>query len=115
MPKEQCQRATIDLASKLRMCLDCAQFRSEQQRITLPTVVERLFSQSIPDQGECPVMPIPECDGEHAHGDGQGARDAPGGKTGEQSFSIRTPAPCIVTGTVTRRPPSFLSQSRAQF
>src|SRR3972149_8426966 len=96
--QEQVQRVAVDLPLKGGMDARGLQLRAEEQHPFGPSVIERFDPQSIADQVEAFLPPIPNGDGEHADEALYGRRDAPFFEGGQHHFGIGAPAKAVSQG-----------------
>ena len=69
------------------------QFGSEQECVPHPTEIEWLFSQAVPDKGQCVALSVPYSNREHANGAFDCFLYAPGIEPGQQRLGVRMAAP----------------------
>ena len=62
------QHAPVDVGAECRMSPQSFEFRTEQQNVALPAVVQRLLAHAVARQRQDALLAVPQREGEHADG-----------------------------------------------
>ena len=95
MPNQQCQGTTVDAGAPLRVGLECFQFRSKNQRVPGPSVIQWLFPGTVPTQMQGSAVPVPQGEREHADESIQRWPHSPFTKCSQHHFRIATSAKSV--------------------
>ncbi len=95
--KQQRQRLAVDVADEVRMLGQRLELGAEQERAAaaLPAVIERLLAEPVTGEGQCPLLPVPQGEGEHPGRALERAADAPGLEGREQRLRVRMAPPIV--------------------
>ena len=88
------QRRFIERAVEVFVRAQRLQLGSPQQPLRTLRIVDRLLAESVADQRQQTLLPIPERDGEHANQSPKRVFNAPPSKTFEHHLRVGRAAPC---------------------
>ena len=92
---QQAEGVAIDLRAEVRMRAERLQLRAEEEATSAPAVVERLLADPVPGEDERLVAGVPEGEGEHAVGAGEGVAHAPLADGLDQHLGVRVAAEAV--------------------
>src|ERR1700722_9051265 len=90
----------VDPIVETRICLQRSEFGAEEQRAVRPSVVQRLFAESVTGQGQRARGPVPQRERKHATNLLESTLHTPASDGGEQCLGVRVTTPCTQAALV---------------